>query len=362
MGRVRRKITEAIISAQAWCPSGKKLWDQGLPLKGEYLLTGVDGLLLLNSKGLRRLLRLNCFGIAVSGDDLFVSHTVSLLPRKMLNCSMVLSMSLAKVLAGDGVVRPKILWGHMESSFNGRIHQIAAEGDCLWLANTDENTLIRIRKDDGALMQTVAPFADEFGLPLRGARVHHINSVSCYGGVVFFTAFYPFSGKSLVGVFDNESLACFEYPNEGAHDIHVSEGRVYVSDSFGPGGPRAATGGFVVRDGAVFPSSPPVADKPYMVRGFVETKGEFVVGLSGLITNGKIGVSHQRGGVAVWDAHGDCTQVVDMPFSQCNDLIRTDGLHFETKSSLESFDDAATMLEKAFGSALFVKKTQDCEF
>jgi len=359
MSEVSRAIKRALLWMQLFPSSAKVLSREPLPITGEYLMTGVEGLLHMSAKGIRRLSRANCFGIARNDREIFVTHCVLLLQGRFLTYSTVLAFD-AKCLLEGGPVEPRSVWGQLEQSFNGRAHQIALDGEFLWIANTDKNTLLKVRSDDGSLVLAVAPFADELGVPINGVRLHHINSATAYNGLVFFSAFNPLGGRSLIGVFDDQRLACFAYANEGVHDVHVAGKSVYISDSFGNGGPHDSSGGRVLKDGCSFQPSLFEIPKPYMVRGFAECGQEFVVGLSGLITCGKIGVTHQRGGLAVWDSNNTVRHVLDLPFSQCNDLISIDGTHLNQSSEVVDFKGASLMLENAFGKALFEKPLDRC--
>jgi hypothetical protein len=304
------------------------------PVAGRYLVTSEKGVFRATANRIEKLCDIPAFGIALAGDRIYLATWHR-------DASIVLEGAAAAVLQG-GDPAWRELYRVRAANDAGRIHQIGALGDVLWLCNTALNTYTKIDRRTGAWLANVGPFKCAFGHPILVDH-NHVNSVFAQPGYLLFSAF-KINRQSAFGVIGDGRLRLHAYRNMGAHDCILAGDDFLFSDSyrFWDGG----SGGLVVRNDAPIDRAYFDANAAYFVRGIAGQVGEMVVG------NSHVGAREERmnGEGALLLLNDDrVVRRTAMPCAQVYDILREDGTHFDRAPAARSFAEAAAALERAFG-------------
>lgn len=152
--------------------------------------------------------------------------------------SRVISLDYERFLSGHyfhpyRVLREKPLFVLPWKSSNGRIHQLQSfdKGKVLCAASED-NSIVIIDLQGGPL-QTVYPFKDQFGAPIKSGDHNHINSICYADNLIYFLA-YKAGDKSMIGCLGEDGLVHgFFMQPRGYHDIYPHKNGFLTCDTFG---------------------------------------------------------------------------------------------------------------------------------
>jgi hypothetical protein len=309
-------------------------WPLDLPVEGRYIVSSERGIYEVSYNELRLLSKVPAFGIARAGDDFYAATWRA-------RSSVVLAGSWSALIAGSDC-RWREIYSIETQSEAGRIHQIAASDDCLWLANTALNALTKIDRRSGTWRAGIAPFRCSYGQPIIVDH-NHVNSVFPQPGYLLFAAF-RISRRSALGLVGDGMVRLFGYNNMGVHDCILAGNDLYFSDSYrfweGVGGGAVRIGDAVI-DRAHFDTHP-----AFFVRGLAGTDGELVIG------NSHVGERESRfsGEGALLLARGSrVTHRARVPFAQIYDILRDDGAHLPTPPTPRTFAEASAVLQRVFG-------------
>jgi len=324
-------------------PRQPSSWPIDLPLAGRYIISSDRGLFAVSRNRLDRLAAVPAFGIARAGDRFYAATWRG-------RSSLVLSGS-AEALLGGGDCEWREIYSVDTQSDAGRIHQIAAHGDALWLANTALNTLTKIDRHDGRWMANIAPFLCAHGHPIIVDH-NHVNSLFPQRRYLLFTAF-RINRRAAFGLVGDGRAQIFAYRNMGVHDCLITGGNLIFSDSYrfwdGGGGAVVIDGLFV--DPLYFSKSP-----AYFVRGIAGETDEMLIG------NSFAGDRQTRflgNGSLMLARGGKVTHAVAVPFAQIYDILREDGTHFDRPAAPTSFAEASALLAGLLGPAIEEFALQD---
>lgn len=311
-----------------------------LPISGRYVVSSDKGVYHLADGRIRRLCDIPAFGIAIAGRQIYLATWYG-------SCSVVLAGDFPDLLAGGGT-RWRELYRVNYLTPAGRIHQIAATGDSLWLANTARNVLTKIDRRSGAWQASAGPFKCAFGHPILNDH-NHLNSVFAQPRYLVFGAF-KINRRSAFGLIGEGNVRLYAWPNTGIHDCFFSgqdfvfsdTARMWESDKPGH------AGGVVVRGGK------PV-DKDY----FDRTPARFVRGLAGNAHELLIGNSHVGDRADRFAGHGELllvragrvTHRATFPGAQVYDILDEAGRHTDAPIPA-SYAEAAACMDQALGQPI----------
>ena len=284
---------------------------------------------------MRQLTRIPTFGIAVADGNIYLATWY-------LGFSAIIVGKYDALLSGRNpgwreIYRVNVL------TDAGRIHQISAVGDALWLANTSRNTYTKIDRNSGAWMGNIAPFRCSFGHPILIDH-NHVNSVFAQPGYLLCAAFKINEASCLALCGDGEARL-YSYPNLGVHDCILTGDDLLFCDSYRMW--ENGKGGAALRNGRVIDPGYFDANPAYFVRALAGHGDELLIG------NSHAGETDHRysGSGALLLAHNDkIVTSAELPFAQVYDLLREDGTHFETPPGPRSFSEAARVLDTALGA------------
>jgi hypothetical protein len=305
-----------------------------LPIAGRYLLSSEQGVYHLSRTTIRKLCGFPAFGMAIVSDRIYLATWHG-------NDSIVLDGSLPALLSGDNCGWRE-LYRVPYLTEAGRIHQIAAQGDALWLASTARNTYTKIDRRTGAWRANVGPFRCSFGHPILSDH-NHVNSVFAQPGYLLFAAF-KINRASAFGLCGDGKVELFSYPNMGVHDCIIAGEDFLFSDSYRlwDGG----NGGALIKNGRVFDQAYFDGNPAFFVRGIAGEGDEMLIG------NSHVGDARERfhGRGALLLARGDrVSHRVDLPCAQVYDILREDGRHFDRIPAVTSFTAASALLRASLG-------------
>jgi hypothetical protein len=305
------------------------------PVLGRYLVSSERGVFRITANHIERLCGLPAFGMAVVEDRVYLATWRD-------DWSIVLSGAREALLQGGDCGWREIYRVKVQSEA-GRIHQIGALGDVLWLCNTALNTYTKIDRHTGRWLASIGPFRCSFGHPILVDH-NHVNSVFPQPDYLLFTAF-KINRRSVFGLAGRGLIRLFAYPNMGAHDCIIVGEDFYFSDSYRmwDGGGK---GGAVLRNGKII--DPPYFDRnaAYFVRGIAGKRNEIVVG------NSYIGDRLKRmdgEGALILIRDETVTHCTAVPFAQVYDIIHEDGTRFDRPPAAGSFHEASAILERHLG-------------
>ncbi len=314
-------------------PSRRPSWPIELPVEGRYIVSSERGIYAVSGNRIDLLATVPAFGIARAGERFYVATWRG-------RSSLVLSGSAEALLAGRDCGWREIYSVDTQSDA-GRIHQIAARDDALWLANTAQNTLTKIDRHDGRWMANIAPFLCAHGHPIIVDH-NHVNSLFPQQRYLLFTAF-RINRRAAFGLVGDGRTQIFAYRNLGVHDCIITGSRLIFSDSyrFWEGG-----GGNVVIDGSLFDPSYFEENPAHFVRGIAGKRDEMLIG------NSYAGDRQTRflgNASLILARNGKVTHAVAAPFAQVYDILREDGTHFDLAAGPASFGEASALLAGFFG-------------
>jgi hypothetical protein len=307
-----------------------------LPIHGRYILSSDRGVYHLSANAIRLLTPIPAFGIARVEDDIYLAtwHEEE---------SLVLVGSWPALLAGADCGWRE-LYRVRTLDDGGRIHQIAACGDALWLANTARNMLTKIDRRTGEWRANIAPFRCEHGHPILVDH-NHVNSVFAEPAYLLFGAF-RINRRSAFGLVGDGKVALYPYRNMGIHDCILAGEDLFFSDSYrmweeGKGGAAARNGEFI--DGAHFDTNP-----AHFVRGIAGEGDELLIGDS------HVGAREERfrgAGALIHVERDRVARRIALPAAQIYDILRENGAHFDRRPGPQSFVEAEALLARRLGPA-----------
>lgn len=327
-GYWRRLLTDRPINRSLAAP----------PIEGRYLITTDRGVFLYQAASLQQISRVPAFGIAIAQDNAIYLATWN------GRHTTIVRGHLDELL--DHRYRSwQEIWQLQIGGFNARVHQISAEGDSLWLANTAHNCLTRLDRHNGSWKATIAPFLCPYGQPIQTDH-NHINGVLATPSYLVFSAF-KIGREGAFGVVGNGRIRIFRYHNMGVHDC-AFDGKDFLfcdSYSFWDEG----------NTGLLLRNNLPVAKEIFarmdarFVRGVAGTDAEIVVG------NSFTGDHNERfsghGAIAVLRGDGS-SDFCDIPAAQVYDIVRTDGQRFSAPPAYSSAEDVVEHFRKIFGDPI----------
>jgi hypothetical protein len=315
-----------------------------LVLSGRYLVTTELGVFLVESGEIRQLTDTPGFGVAIDGDDAFLSYEAAAKRWHLRrSVSRVARTPLSRLLAGRLVGTPpntlQSLYDQPFRSTNGRIHQIRMASrteevpePCLLIAATEENAVVVV-STDGSLRGRLLPFTDRFGAPIRGHDHNHINSVLAADGTVFLVAYKAAKGASFIGYLEHGELFGWQPSPRGFHDLETTARGFLTSDTFGRAG-----GGHVLNETSFF-QEPFFNAHDLCPRGIAQGEGEVLIGHS------HKGERKKRfagsGGLIVCPVdRPPCLH--QMPWAQTYDILALDGQQDVPAATTGGLRDALT--------------------
>jgi hypothetical protein len=321
----RRLAASALTGAASRCD---------FPVADRYLFSSERGLYHLTRDALRQLSEIPAFGIAIAGDKIYLATWHG-------DASIILAGSLSALLGGGNCG-----WRELRRipylTEAGRVHQIAVQGNALWLANTAQNTYTKIDRQSGEWRANIGPFRCSFGHPILNDH-NHVNSVFPQPDYLLFAAF-KINRASALGLAGRGIVQIYAHPNMGVHDCIIAGDDFLFCDSYRLW--EGHNGGVLVKNGAIFDQAYFDANPAFFVRGIAGGGDEMVIG------NSHVGDAHERfrGKGALILAQGTrVTHRVDLPCAQVYDILREDGAHFERPPAARSFAEASALLRRHFG-------------
>jgi hypothetical protein len=306
-----------------------------LPIAGRYLISSERGIYELAHSRLRRLSPVPAFGMAVIDGTIYLATWYQ-------GYSTVVRGRLERLLSGQSpdwqeIYRINIL------TEAGRIHQIAAAGDALWLANTSRNAYTKIDRHTGAWMGNVTPFRCSFGHPLLVDH-NHVNGVFPQAGYLLCAAF-KINTRSAFALCGEGRIDVFAYPNMGVHDCLLTGDDFLFCDSYRMW--QGARGGAPVRNGRLIDEAYFDSHPAYFVRALAGEGRDMLVG------NSHAGEADRRfagSGALILMRDDRVMHSTDVPFAQIYEILREDGTHFDLPPKARSFSEAREVLTRSLGA------------
>lgn len=205
-------------------------------LAGSYFISSEKGVYYIKRNKISRLTSVPTMGISICDGHLYTAVSNEFF-------SYIFSFEINR----DGSPKlkyPRLIYKSKQNSSSDRIHQIYASHEHIWIAHTAKNSLVKICSKSGRKLSEYIPFTDKFGVPLKDG-FNHINSVLEIADCILFVAYKAGSG-SMLGLIFNNKLFGYLYPNQGVHDIILSDGNLFFCDTFGN---QRDVGGKLIKNG-----------------------------------------------------------------------------------------------------------------
>lgn len=313
---------------------------------GRYLVTTDRGLFALSNDGFVRICPIPAFGIALAGETIYLAAHFG-------DATVVLAGAL------DTALRQGSSWGWRELlriepvEHGGRIHQIAADGDTLWICDTHRNLLSKHRAANGEHLASIAPFRCSFGHPIVKDH-NHINGVMFQPGYLVFSAF-RINKRSAFGLVGDGLVRLYAHANMGVHDCAISGDDFWFSDSYRMF--DGAKGGVVHCGAALFCPEYFERAPAAFVRGIAGHGDEVIVGNS---FTGSRDRRFEGNGEIIRFSGGKPAGRSALPCAQVYDIVRlADGRHFETPPGPKTAADAERMMTAVFGPPVEIHPLRD---
>lgn len=315
-------------------------------LENSYLITSEKGVFLMKNSSIKKLYSSHTFGISYDETSIFLACSDELK-------TYILKFDKKNFLNSkpDG----KILFSQYISEPGSRIHQISQSNNSLWISCTFDNTIMEIDKSNGKVLKKLAPFDDEFGVPILVDQ-NHINSIFCSGKSILFVA-YKVNNSSMILSMDDDIIKGYSYSNIGVHDISLNRETIYFCDTFGKNN-LIDKGGSVIENGSIM--NPEIFSKSpgFILRGFAKCGSEIVVGHS----HKGIRSERLRGKAKIIHIlNRKLKKIIEMPFAQVYDITCIDAKTIDSKSKELSFEEINNILYQSLGSPVYQKKVSDCK-
>lgn len=338
--QIRSEIRPALTRTfrSKWKPEKGPNWD----LRRGYYITSEKGVFRLDRSGFHRIHKIPTYGMALFGDWVFFSF----IARFDGDHSLVVRGDREALTESGRKFHFQEVYRIRCQTTHERIHQVSRGTDCIWVANTGRNTLLRIDPESCAVLSEIPLFTDRFGHRVLHDQ-NHVNSVAQYGDNVLFTA-YRAGERSLIGVMDDTSIIGYAYPHVGIHDICLGDGNFLFCDTFGK--PGSETGGVpVTRDG---PLDPDFFAKPpgYVVRGVAGCEDEMLIGHSHKGTRAKRFKGH---GSLLLVRKGKVAAVSAVKPAQVYQIITENGDFLERPQKPVKPEDLHSMLTHVLGDPVY---------
>ena len=339
---IRSYINKKCINGRVFIRNEKKI--KGY-FNNSYMITSEKGVFLLNGKTIKRLYATHTFGIAVDSHHVFLACSDELE-------TFVIKFDKNKFIKG-GCVGQRLFSKYI-SDPGSRIHQISLTSNTVWLACTFDNTITEIDKNTGELIKKLAPFKDEFGLPIILDH-NHINSVFCVGKSVLFVA-YKVNNSSMIFIMDDDYITGYKYPNIGVHDIIIDGETFYFSDTFGERN-SINQGGAVIFNGSIMNPEIFSQSPGYIVRGIAGKASEMIVGHS---HKGLRSERYKGKAKIIQICNTKLENIMDMTFSQIFDIVTLEGRKVDNDHTSPSSLEINANLSKSLGKPVFERKISSC--
>lgn len=321
-----------------------ELSGDGSPL----LVTTNEGLYVLVAERWCRLFPSPCFGLAISGERIFLAASAGL-------HSFVLAARLRDTRRTWTLDQIQVLIRFETRYHNERLHQIAYDDKAglVRCANTRRSSILTV---DPA---GVSPFTEEFlfedatGFPLHTDQ-GHVNTVTPHGDALLFAMHNAGANSSALGFLHEGRVRAYAYPARGVHDLLIHDNRLMFCDSFRPN--------LMANDPDVS-GAIRYAGEEYLQEA-IDSIGRKLV-LRGLAVRGDrlaVGFSHfskrserfdGRGGGVLLFRGGRLQSVVDGPCSQVYDVLPLDGVRGDRVGPLRSPEELDRMFQRDVGPLLY---------
>lgn len=338
--RVRRLIENVLVWRVLRAKAAfTKVLDHGLDIDGFYYLTSEKGVYGMDRSGLYRILRTGGYGIAMRKDRVFLSVDLP-------GLSLIVRGRLHSFLRGAGPMDFDEITRVRVRSSNERFHGMFATDSHLFAANTARNTILKIDLETDEIHEYPL-FVDRFGANIL-YDLNHVNSISCCGGVLLFTA-YSAGKQSMIGVYDNGRVTGFGYRNAGVHDIYMTPDGFYFCDTFGDA-PETRGGSVETERGTLDGTFFSMKDDGYVVRGLAGSRAEMLIGHSHQGPRSKR--FDGRGGVIV-ARNGKVSGFAEVVSAQVYQIIRRDGLFLDEEANGIDGTFARARLAASLGEPIY---------
>jgi hypothetical protein len=310
-----------------------------------YFISSEKGVYLLENKSIKKLFSTHTFGMAIDDQSIFLACSndietfiIKCDKKKLLKGSFSGKKIFCKYIADPG----------------SRIHQISLSKETLWITCTFDNTIIAIDKNTGEIIKKLAPFNDEFGVPILNDH-NHINSIFCSGELILFVA-YEVDNSSMIFLMNDNFINGYSYPNIGVHDIIIDGNEIYFSDTFGEK-KSIKQKGSIMQNGLLMHPEIFSEEPGYILRGMVGNKLEMIFGHSHKGTR----ANRNKGKAKIIQICNERLQnILEMPFSQIFDILSIEGKKINNNFDEPSYEDLKGNLSKALGEPVFQKKVSSC--
>lgn len=318
----------------------KRLSSETYDVKQNYYFTTKEGLCALMGGYLYQLTQTQSYGLAFSGNDVYLSIDLS-------HYSCVVRFP-RHYLSGQftGKVRAEIVYGRYVHNLRGRIHQVTAiNNGPVWVANTSRNSVVKIESGKEPVEYT--PFLDRFGAPMLYDQ-NHINSVVDYGDFQLFSAFNAGTG-SMLGLIRDNVVTGFWYKNRAIHDIYLTQSGFILCDMLGD---EQTCGGLVTQNGFDNQQIHTLVQH-HSIRGLSVCGDEMLVGLSVKKEKGNERMQGQAKIAVLRDGTLSC--VVTILSSQIYQIVHESG-EIITPAARPRYDDVYAAIEKIMGVPTYKEK------
>ena len=315
-------------------------------IEGTYVVSTDLGLFVVCPEGIKHISKLSVFGVAISGDKIFVAAMDG-------EDSVVFVGDSKSLLVPRHSFEWKELYRVPSAGHSGRIHQISVLGQSIWICNTAQNSYVKLNYVTGEWQGAFAPFRCSFGHPILKDH-NHVNAISPHDNFLVFGAFRA-NKNAVFGVCGDGLVKIYTYKNMGIHDCIMSGESIIFSDSYRMFDPDAV-GGCLYKDGSPLFEEYFDCHPAGFLRGVAGSGGEIVAGNS--VTGARTERFSGNGEIIVF-RNSVVRDRFSIPAAQIYDIIRLDGKHLDIPSSAKTFLDASKVLDNAFGPALETLDLED---
>jgi len=313
----------------------EKCGELRIQVSGDYLISSEKGVYRLCPEGMFHVSRRPAFGISVIGDDVYIASWLK-------NTTVILRGRRGALTQPKKSFEWEEIYSQNTLSPAGRIHQITAYGDALWISNTAKNSFTKINRYTGKWMGNICPFRCSFGHPISGDH-NHVNGVFPQEKYLMFTAFKA-NRESVLGIVGDGKVKIYTWSNMGIHDCYFAGDELWFSDSYRMWDGKP--GGAIVRNGKYFDEKYFINHPSEFVRGIAEDKKETLFGSS---FAGSREARFDGKGEILIAKEGRVVERTYVPFAQVYDIIRMSGEHSDKPVAPTNFDSASALLDKYLG-------------
>ena len=311
---------------------------------GPLLVTTNAGLFLFSAGRWHCLFPAACFGIAVSGPDLYLGASAGL-------HSFVLHGKLEVGSSQYRIGQQRILAKFETRYHNERIHQIAYDPltASVVCANTRRTSLLTIDPKMGGLLKEEFLFEDATGFPVHTDQAH-LNSVTPHGRALLFAMHNAGNHGSALGFVLDGRVRAYSYPVRGVHDIVVHDDALMFTDSFRAdqfGSRPDVSGAIRYRGHEYLADQTDAVRRKLVLRGLAIRDGVLAVGYS-FYAKRESRLTETAGGILTLK-DGSLVAMADGPFSQVYDVLPIDGMRTDRAGPARTADVLHRMFERDVG-------------